>query len=156
MTRPHLRVTFEPAGRATVEGPCGITYRGRYDERAGIWPPGTRRTHTVGVHGGRLAVVQQGIDTMSLGHLDHEGVWRGDGRGRGDRNGPGWWWRGINIHDDRGPVVGCVALSSADMLDLLGEIETWRQGELARGRQVQTHRKLGAPILSVEVIHALR
>lgn len=147
----QIVVTFKAGGVAEVVGPHGNRYAGTYSERHGVWAPGSRRSHTVGVHSGRLAVVQHGIDTMSLGHLDAEGVWTSDRKGRGDANGPGWWWRGLNIHDRRGPLLGCVGLSSRDMLDLLGEVQLWTETAKPLGR----HRDTGWPILTVEVIHAL-
>lgn len=138
----QIVVTFKAGGVAEVVGPHGNRYAGTYSERHGVWAPGSRRSHTVGVHSGRLAVVQQGLEPQSRGYIGPDG-WVADATGLG--------WRGLNIHDQRGPLLGCVGLSSRDMLDLLGEVQLWTETAKPLGR----HRDTGWPILTVEVIHAL-
>lgn len=143
-----ILVTFQANGRAEVR--CGAgRWVGVYDPARGVWAPGIRRSHTIGRHRGRLAVVQMGEHRLALGHVSEDGAtWTADRRG--------WGWRGLNIHDDRGDLSGCVGLSAAHMLELLGEVYRWHDEQRAVRASVAYHADLGTPLLTVEVRHALR
>jgi hypothetical protein len=143
-----LTVTYRPRGHAEVR--CGVgRWVGVYDPARGVWAPGVRRSHTIGRHKGRLAIVQMGDLPLALGPVPAAGAdWRPDRRG--------WDWRGLNIHDDRGDLAGCIGLTAPAMLDLLGEVQRWHEEQRLARRAVVYHEKLGTPLLTVEVIHELR
>lgn len=143
-----ILVIFGLNGRAVVR--CGAgRWVGVYDPQAGIWAPGIRRSHTIGRHRGRLAIVQMGDLPLALGPVPPAGeAWRPDRKG--------WGWRGLNIHDDRGDLAGCVGLAAPAMLDLLGEVQRWHEEQRAARASVAYHDDIGAPLLTVEVRHELR
>lgn len=122
---PSILVAYLPSGAATVTASYGgrsVTAAGRWAVDGPVWMPGAYdRSHRVGLHGGRLAVVQQGVRPLRVCDAAHHGgqLARATVATRGG-------WRGWNIHDDRGGLEGCIGIGAADLLDLLGLLEQAR------------------------------
>lgn len=135
MSVPVITITYRDDGTATVDIDAGWERRTCV---GALWSPlharispGTYdRSHVVGIHRGRLAIVQQGVTPIQLT----------DGR-RG--------YFGINIHDPRGDLSGCVGPSARWMLDALGILERHRVN--VEDTRHELHPRTGQPFVTVVV-----
>ena len=124
---PLITVTYRPDGAAVVRvgwREHRLEVEGTWSTRHAIWMPGRYdRSHRVGLHGGRPAVVQQGLSAMSVCDVSAHG---GE-LSRATKATRRHWARGWNVHDLRGALEGCIGLSARDMLDVLGVCERARE-----------------------------
>jgi hypothetical protein len=142
---PTITVTYHPSGVADVLAVWEshrASARGKWATGGPVWLAGIYdRSHRVGLHGGRLAVVQQGVTPLRVvDAIAH----RGDLRlaTQASRSG----WRGWNLHDARGDLAGCIGLTGAAMLDVLGVLER------ARAAGAEQHDE-GGVLVTVRVEH---
>lgn len=134
MSAPVITIEYREDGTASVDIDAGWSrrtdLRARWSTSHARIAPGTYdRSHVVGVHRGRVAIVQQGLTPLELT----------DGR-RG--------WFGFNIHDPRGDLLGCVAPSPGWMLDALGILERCR---VTHRDASLLHPQTGQPLVTVVV-----
>jgi len=149
VTGPVLTVRYQPAASRVTGSPPGVadvtlatprvgdrdaltrTWRGTWSTAHSRYAVGEYdRALVVGVHRGRMALVQQGLSPVRLT----------DGR-RG--------YFGRNIHDDRGGLLGCIGLPAPAMLDLLGAVYGWWN---ASARPADwTHGAMGTPLVTLRV-----
>ena len=125
---PIVTVTYRPSGVAVVTATWDVhtvSATGSWSTRHAVWLPGRYdRSHRVGLHGRRLALVQQGITPLhAVDFARHHGQLSEATPTKPSRRG----WNGWNIHDLRGDLAGCIGLSARDMLDVLGVCEMARE-----------------------------
>jgi len=123
---PVIRVVYRHGGHADVIATWlehQARAEGAWSTGHAVWMPGRYdRSHRVGLHGGRPAVVQQGVTALEVCDHSHHG---GELARANVATRKGW--RGWNIHDLRGALEGCVGLDAAAMLDVLGVCERARE-----------------------------
>jgi hypothetical protein len=143
---PVVTVTYLPGGVAAVVGTWGtatVQARARWSIPHAVWLPGVYDcSHRVGLHGGRLALVQQGRATMRVCDYRHH---LGE-LSRATIETRRHWARGWNLHDDRGALEGCIGVPASSMLDLLG------LAEMAREAGAEQHRD-GGVFVTLRVEH---
>lgn len=142
---PTITITYLPSGAAqvvTTYGPLLSRARGAWAVGAPVWLAGLYdRSHRVGLHGPRLAVVQQGVTPLRVCDATAH---RGDLARATVESRSGW--RGWNLHDARGDLAGCIGISAAAMLDVLGVLE------VARATGAEQHPE-GGVLVTVRVEH---
>lgn len=143
---PVIRVVYRPGGEADVIATWRehqARAKGTWSTRHAVWMPGRYdRSHRVGLHGGRPALVQQGVTALEV----CDGSAHGGELARAN-NATRRGWRGWNVHDLRGSLEGCIGLDAAAMLDVLGVCER------AREAGVEQHKDGGA-LVTLIVEHA--
>jgi len=144
---PTITVTYHPFGVADVLAVWEshrAQARGKWATGGPVWLAGLYdRSHRVGLHGSRLAVVQQGVTPLRVCDATAH---RGDLARATVESRSGW--RGWNLHDARGDLAGCIGISAAAMLDVLGVLER------ARAAGAEQHPE-GGVLVTVRVEHRL-
>ena len=144
---PTITVTYHLSGVADVLAVWEshrAQARGKWATGGPVWLAGLYdRSHRVGLHGSRLAVVQQGVTPLRVCDATAH---RGDLARATVESRSGW--RGWNLHDARGDLAGCIGISAAAMLDVLGVLE------VARAAGAEQHPE-GGVLVTVRVEHRL-